>query len=63
MLDEVRHLPHEIRVELRQHDHVELQPLGLVDRHHADVGGQRIGHALPLDQARKSSVRNVASGS
>ena len=40
-------------VELRQHDDVELQPLGLVDRHHPHIGRGGVGDAAALDESQE----------
>ena len=40
-----RRMRHEFAVEVGEHDEIELEPLRLVDRHHPDRRGHRIGHA------------------
>ena len=60
--DHLRRLADELGVQLRQHDDVELQPLRLVDRHHADVGRRGVLRpAAARTSSTKSSARVVAS--
>ena len=61
--DDLRRLAADANVQLRQDDDVELQSLGLVDRHHADVGGRRVFDPLLPTSATKSSARRVARAS